>query len=105
MEQSSTPAQLADISLIRAVVCELTRKPTPEYSPGSGRRAFACPHYGKVFSSRSVRAHIPRCESKPSLRRKTWAERALGAKPLSLADVSALIERDNWLNGGVQGAD
>jgi len=105
MEHSSTPTQFSDIDLIRTVISELTRPPAPQYSPGLGRKPFACPHCHQVFSARSVRVHIPRCESKPSLRRKTWAERALGARPLNLGEVSALIARDSWLNDGMQGAD
>ena len=105
MLQSSTPAPTVDIHMLRLVLAELTSNPVPEYSPGRARKAYKCGFCGKVFASRSIRQHVPRCEAKPSRQRKTWNERALNAKPLTVADVSALIVRSDWLSDGMQGAD
>jgi hypothetical protein len=105
VKQSSTLAPTVDIHMLRLLVAELTAKRVSEYCPGRARKAYKCGFCGKVFASRSIRQHVPRCEAKPSRQRKTWNETALNAKRLTLLEVSALVERDCWLNTGVQGAD
>lgn len=94
-----------DISVIRQIVAELTKRSPEPFKPGYHRKPFACSYCGMAFASDALRYHRPRCERNPKLFRKTWNERVLGAKRVTLRDMLAILEYNAMLNDGPQGAD